>query len=519
MKVNELNEDTFKIIKNKKIIIIEKSISYLDELTKSYDILSNVFVILDENKRKCGTFLYKEKEMTVYHLDYLKNLDLDEKVIVITSDYYKEYIEKIEKLLKPLKKTGDIFVFYNYETEIELKYRKQYTTAYLQDIIVFRSGPPVSEYVKGMDFSDNSRALFEYMLSIGLNEKYELVWFVKNPKEFQKYQYKNVSFLPYEASTSNDVQVRDAYYRALCLAKYIFFTDAYGFARNCREDQTRVQLWHGCGYKKRLNDTPCEKRYEYMTVTSDLYADIHAKIFGLRKDQLLITGCAKEDWLFEKNEDIFIELKIPKASKYIFWLPTYRFSSQDKDKLSDGKFNEETGLPLISSSEEIAALNKILAQYKTVLVIKLHPFQDKTAIHFKSFSNIVLLDNDILFQKDIQINQLLGKADALISDYSSTIIDYLVLDKPMAFILDDIESYSDTRGFIFDDITEWLPGFLVYKFEDLFIFITEIITDVDSSKNKRKYLAKILHKNRDNNNSKRILEDIIGNTYGNQDSV
>jgi CDP-glycerol glycerophosphotransferase (TagB/SpsB family) len=86
------------------------------------------------------------------------------------------------------------------------------------------------------------------------------------------------------------------------------------------------------------------------------------------------------------------------------------------------------------------------------------PFQKADMVHCKGFSNIHLLDNMKLVENDIQINHLLGYADALISDYSSAAVDYLVLDRPIAFTLDDVEEYNNSRGFVFDNIREWLPG-------------------------------------------------------------
>ena len=49
---------------------------------------------------------------------------------------------------------------------------------------------------------------------------------------------------------------------------------------------------------------------------------------------------------------------------------------------------------------------------------------------------------------DIPVNRILGKADALISDYSSAAIDYLILDRPIGFLLKDVEEYGNSRGFI-----------------------------------------------------------------------
>lgn len=245
-----------------------------------------------------------------------------------------------------------------------------------------------------------------------------------------------------------------------------------------------------------------------MTVTSELYADIHAAIFGLRREQMLITGCAKADWLFQKDRDKLESLCIPKGDKYIFWLPTYRFSGKDKDKPQDGVLNKETGLPLISTTEDLVWLNRKMAVHNTVLVIKLHPFQDKNAVHCGSLSNIVLLDNDMLVEQDIQINQLLSMADALISDYSSAAVDYVLLDKPIGFIVDDMEDYAHSRGFIFDDILKWLPGKCIFDKNDLGDFIEQIICNEDRERGKRKKLRMLLHKNLDGKSCQRIVEEL-----------
>ena len=84
------------------------------------------------------------------------------------------------------------------------------------------------------------------------------------------------------------------------------------------------------------------------------------------------------------------------------------------------------------------------------MVIKLHPFQNKEWIHIGNDlkQNIVLLTNDDLVDAGLEINQILGHADALISDYSSATVDCLVLDRPEAFTLDDGEVYEKSRGFV-----------------------------------------------------------------------
>lgn len=93
-----------------------------------------------------------------------------------------------------------------------------------------------------------------------------------------------------------------------------------------------------------------------------------------------------------------------------------------------------------------------------VIIVKLHPFQRRERVNCDGFSNIVLIENEDLERMDIPVNRILGKADALISDYSSAAVDYLILDRPIGFLLEDVEEYGNSRGFVFDPVREWLPG-------------------------------------------------------------
>lgn len=508
MRLEKVTECNRTYIAHKNIYCYEKSEAYLNELENRFQLYNNVVKIIDDNKRNQGIFCWKEKEIEVLESSCLESVQWSDAVIVITSDYYREVYKKLCQLDGLVNNVDIVYYVANKETEIEEKYRRFYQDKKLENIIVFRSGPHASSYVKGMDFSDNARALFEYMLKERYNEQYELVWLVKHPEEFSRYSvYKNVYFLSFDWSVSEDEEQCKRYYRALCLAKYIFFTDAYGFARNCREDQIRVQLWHGCGFKTRVNFVRCENRYEYTTVISDLYAKIHADIYGLRDDQVLVTGYAKQDWLFYPIEKrILRDIGIPEASKYIFWLPTFRTTEQKLSQLNEYELESDTGLPILNTYSKLCELNYVLEDKKTVLIIKLHPFQDKEKIRCKDYSNIVLLDNEVLAEHDIQINQLLGWADALISDYSSAAVDYLLLDRPVAFTLDDVEEYKHSRGFVFEPIRDWLPGAEIYDFKDFKEYIEDVIEGRDPAGEKRRSIASKMHDFGDDQSSKRILE-------------
>lgn len=497
------------LIKNN-IYCYEKNISYLLELKTKYPAVFNQVKLVIENNRR-----YQEEiniDGKIIPVIGIADVTLSEHTdILITSDYYQEAFDKLKEIPEVTDNVDTIYFFPNQETEIELSYREKYANDELRDIIIFRSGPHASSYVKGMDFADNARALFEYMISNEYNKKYELIWYVKNPDEFKEYsRYKNVKFYSFDWSVTDDKDKRERYYYSLCHAKYIFFTDAYGFARNCRKDQIRIQLWHGCGFKTRTNFVPCEKRYEYNIVISEKYKEIHKEIYGLREDQVVITGYPKEDQLFHPiSEEKLLGLGIPKSDKYIFWLPTFRSATEQLKILNEYAIESEIGLPIMYRFEDIKKLNALLVRLKMVIVIKLHPFQKKNSVHCNGLSNIVILENEQLVEADVEINSLLGWADALISDYSSAAIDYLILNRPIAFTLDDVEEYSAGRGFVFDNIREWLPGKEIFSPEDFYEFVFEIWEGTDSEKSKRESIRKILHQFGDDKSSKRVL-DIFG---------
>lgn len=252
----------------------------------------------------------------------------------------------------------------------------------------------------------------------------------------------------------------------------------------------------------------CEKRYEYTTVISELYSKIHQDIYGLREDQMLVTGYAKQDWLFAPFPDWLDKLHIPKAEKYIFWMPTFRSAKEQMQNLDEYELDGQTGLPIVNTYDALDMLNSLLKGMGIVLLIKLHPFQDQGKIGRIALSNIVMLDNEQLAEADISINRLLGHADALISDYSSAAVDYMILDRPIAFTLDDAEEYGQSRGFVFENIRDWLPGVELYTFEDFCGFIEEIGGGIDSTKQKREMLCKKMHKYRNADNCKRIVETL-----------
>lgn len=167
---------------------------------------------------------------------------------------------------------------------------------------------------------------------------------------------------------------------------------------------------------------------------------------------------------------------------------------------------DETGLPVLESAKDIAAVNEILKEADACLVIRLHPFQDASAIHADGYSNIILMKNEIVEEQHLDINDILGNAGALISDYSSAAVDYMILDRPMAFTIDDVEAYESGRGFVFHPLRDYLPGVLIRNAGDFQNFVADFLSGKDEGKTRREDLMETFHAFRDDRSSQRVLE-------------
>ena len=69
------------------------------------------------------------------------------------------------------------------------------------------------------DFTDNGRALFDYLIEKGYNKKYEIVWLVHEPSQYKEYQFENVKFVQ-NFKKGSTIRRAEAYKYALT-SKYI----------------------------------------------------------------------------------------------------------------------------------------------------------------------------------------------------------------------------------------------------------------------------------------------------------
>lgn len=120
-------------------------------------------------------------------------------------------------------------------------------------------------------------------------------------------------------------------------------------------------------------------------------------------------------------------------------------------------------------------------------------------------TNIVYLENQDLEDNGLQLYEFINCSDALISDYSSVAIDYLLLNRPIGFTLDDYDAYTESRGWVFEDPLEYMPGEHIYNVQQFEQFVLDIRNGKDDYENQRKAILAKTH-NVTDNYCKRVLD-------------
>lgn len=214
---------------------------------------------------------------------------------------------------------------------------------------------------------------------------------------------------------------------------------------------------------------------------------------------------------FPKNDDLFNNIneisKITdkKYNKIILWMLTFRKNTTGR---SDSDANYPLGLPLFTQLDELKILDKFLISLNCLLLIKLHPFQDLSEINkIGKYQNIRILSGEECKMLHIDVYKLMGCADYLLSDYYYSSYSFILLNKPIGFILSDEESYK--LGFLDNPPDYFLPGNKIYTVKDFYSFIEKSIGGFDEYSQERNSLVKWMYEYKDGRATERVCEFII----------
>lgn len=225
-----------------------------------------------------------------------------------------------------------------------------------------------------------------------------------------------------------------------------------------RKDSIYIQLWHAAGaFKKMAMDI--EKRSTFIKISrkkdiaswslllcsSPFLVNIYSKAFdGFDFDKIFVSGLPRNDYLYrlvDRKERIRGKYDMPSDKKIILYAPTFR----DKASTND----DSVILNTISFLSENLPVGLSLA-------VRLHP----------SMVDRLPFDSGVINLNICDVEEALVVADILITDYSSIIFDYSLLEKPMIFYVPDYDKYYDRRGFYFE-YNEFVPGPIYKNYTDL----------------------------------------------------
>lgn len=353
------------------------------------------------------------------------------------------------------------------------------------------------------DCCDNSYALFDYMRKNGYLENYKITWLVNDPSKFT--DGKHVSFVNKNYTEVLAVNT----IKKLCTCKrYIYDHCDLLSPIQKRNGQTITYLCHGyAGFKAPKGKLSFEADEEF--TTGDLPLQGLIDFHGI-KAKKYILGFPRIDYFYNYDENI---TKIAnniinkdKFTKIVLWMPTFRKAVTDE--ISEDYFKNETGLPLLAKKKDLVDFNDYLYSINIKIVVKIHHLQANSEFFKLKFNNLQFVTDDDLYLNDIQLYQFIPIFDALITDYSSISTDFMLLEKPIIYILDDLEQYSANRGLYPDNALDLMVGEHVFTVSELKNAIIDVLNGVDKFKDERNNLLLKFHRYQDGCSSKRIVEHL-----------
>ncbi|WEE36919.1 CDP-glycerol glycerophosphotransferase family protein [Lactiplantibacillus paraplantarum] len=339
-----------------------------------------------------------------------------------------------------------------------------------------------------LGFRDNIKYLYDYLIEQGYNQKYKIVCAVKDYEKLDNDVPKNVEFVSPVKGVLKYLTSNHVFY---CFGRLPINT-----ARN----QRVIQMWHGTSFKgfaqnMKKSAAHADKFYTYVYASSEYFRPIVEKKFNCSPDHIAICGHPRTDVMYQTKPDY----DLGDFKKVIMWMPTFRQSKT----LGMTDVVQASILPFLKDSE-LGKFDDFLRSQDVEVIVKLHPMQDVTAVKLTNFTNLRLLSNAKFDETGWDLYKLLSCSDALITDYSSVFYDYLLLNRPIGFTEDDVDEYSQKRGFAVDP-KKFRPGTHMKSLDDLKQFIMDTVQNQDQFKEQRKEINKMANQFQDGKNCLRSL--------------
>ena len=293
--------------------------------------------------------------------------------------------------------------------------------------------------------------------------------------------------------------------KKLAKSKYIFLNDnflAIAFM-NFNKGSKIFQLWHAPGAFKKFAASSSDnkeeiaviakasKKTDYLFITSENIKDFYRDAFRIDGNKIKSFGIPRTDYYFEDKdfkklrENFDNKYPLAKNKKIILYAPTFRDNEGDNN---------------VFNYLDLEKFNNALSE-EYVLALRLHP---KINQFFKGDIDTKADFIDVSDYKNEQ--ELMLISDLLITDYSSIMIEFALLNKPIIFFTYDYERYlTKDRGFYYGFESN-VPGDIVKTDDELI----KLIKEGNYNTEKRDSFLKMQFDYTDGNSSKRIVDFILG---------
>lgn len=490
-----------RLSKKRKLIFVGagNNMFHIMRVYKEYGYEKRLAVIIDQSPNKIGTKItFKNTEIEVKPYEYLREINLRRYTIVITALCSEEIFLQIQSVtnLKNIR----CYKAPNRNIWGSKLFERIACALPLKNIIILNG--------EG-DTCENALALGRYIRQKNYFGKYRLVWLCDHPERFQDTD--NERYIqrktPMYAKTATELF---QYYLYTGRAKYVIFENQ--LIHKLRKDQVTVYMNHGSPpIKSTKGIINLPEDLDVALSPSRFSTDIISEQYGINKERILCCGSPRTDDLFDLTnvENIKTDLEITGFDKIILWVPTFRQHKNSNRIDTDSLYG--LGVPIVNEETDFEKLLSVLQQNKTLLLLKPHMFQDMKYFKLHTVSNFRMITNEELETHGKTVYDLMKCADAMLTDYSTIAFDFMLLNRPLGYTLDDRNEYR--VGFSMDHIEDLMPGEKIYTLKDLCEFVYGIKDEKDLFYKKRGRVNALVHDYPDAHNAERLckflgLEDV-----------
>lgn len=241
-----------------------------------------------------------------------------------------------------------------------------------------------------------------------------------------------------------------AFREALATAEYLINNTSFPPYFSRRDGQKYLNTWHGTPFKA-LGRDERNDFFPWRNIARNFLHTTHLLSSNPHTTRVLLEQFQVRDLYRGK----ILEIGYPRIDRSLCMGDEERrqirerFGAGPSDRLVlfAPTFRGTVGAPTLDLAELERDLNALLA-LPIRLVFRGHYFVEN-AFRSGQFSDLIAPD-------DLDTNALLAAADFIISDYSSLVVDALVLKKKLLLYVLDFEAYHSERGLYFE--LDELPG-------------------------------------------------------------